>query len=325
MVLAPVGLALGHAVEVGRQALEVGADALLLMPPVHPYLCDAGFRDYVQAITDAVPLPLLTYKRGPVPSDKLLLELAGEGRLVGVKYAVNELDGFARFAAAAGGRLGLYCGTAERYAPFFMLAGAAGYTSGSGCLAPRLTLALHAALAAGNTREAVRLLQIIRPLEDARGRDGDSYNISLVKFWLEECGHPFGPPRPPGAASPTRRRPSSVACSNLSSRGGRPGPDLTGGADPGVSDGGRPAGIAGVAPPPSGVAATDSPATPTASKQCRTPGDAVPVADGLAGSGVAAPRSGRVECRAPERRDGRRGWHGGRRCYGRHSTQSPTG
>ena len=28
-------------------------------------------------------------------------------------------------------------------------------------------------------------------------RNGDSYNVSLVKFWLEECGHPFGPPRPP--------------------------------------------------------------------------------------------------------------------------------
>jgi 4-hydroxy-tetrahydrodipicolinate synthase len=197
VVLAPVGLAIGHATEVGRRSLEAGADALLLMPPVHPYLSDAGFRDYLRAVADAVPLPLLTYKRGPVPSDRLLLELADEGRLVGVKYAVNEVDAFARLAASAGGRFGLYCGTAERYAPFFMLAGATGYTSGSGCVVPRLTLALHAALAAGDRREAMRLLQILRPLEDARARDGDSYNVSLVKFWLEECGHPFGPPRPP--------------------------------------------------------------------------------------------------------------------------------
>jgi 4-hydroxy-tetrahydrodipicolinate synthase len=196
-VLAPVGMALAHAVEVGRGALEAGADALLVMPPVHPYLCDAGFGDYLRAIADAVALPVLTYKRGPVPSDKLLLQLADEGRLVGVKYAVNDVDAFAKLASTAAGRLGLYCGTAERFAPFFMLAGAAGYTSGSGCVAPRLTLALHAALAANDSREARRLLQLIRPLEDARARDGDSYNITLVKFWLEECGHPFGPPRPP--------------------------------------------------------------------------------------------------------------------------------
>ena len=159
MVIAPVGLGIGHAIEVGRRALDAGADALLLMPPVHPYLCDAGFRDYLRAIADAVPLPLLTYKRGPVPGDRLLLELADEGQLVGVKYAVNDLDGFARFAAAARGKLGLYCGTAERFAPFFMLAGAAGYTSGAGCLAPRLTLALHAALAGGDHPGAMRLLR----------------------------------------------------------------------------------------------------------------------------------------------------------------------
>jgi 4-hydroxy-tetrahydrodipicolinate synthase len=78
-----------------------------------------------------------------------------------------------------------------------MLAGAAGYTSGSGCVVPRLTLALHAALARGDARETMRLLQVIRPLEDARARDGDSYNITLVKFWLEECGHAFGSARLP--------------------------------------------------------------------------------------------------------------------------------
>jgi len=197
VVIAPVGLGLGHAVEVARDAAEAGADALLVMPPVHPYLCDAGFRDYFRAIADATPLPLLTYKRGPVPSDRLLLELAGEGRLAGVKYAVNDVDAFAQLAAAAGGRLGLYCGTAERFAPFFMLAGATGYTSGAGCLAPRLTLALHAALRAGDYAAGMRLVRAIRPVEDARARDGDSYNISLVKCGLEAAGHPFGPPRPP--------------------------------------------------------------------------------------------------------------------------------
>lgn len=196
-VLAPVGLGLGHAIEVGRLAAEAGADALLLMPPVHPYLADVGFRDYFLAIAEAVPLPLLTYKRGPVPSDKLLLELANSGKLVGVKYAVNELDGFARLAAAAGGTVGLYCGTAERYAPYFMLAGATGYTSGAGCLAPRLTLALHAALAKGDYPTAMKHLAAIRPIEDERAKEGDSFNITLVKYGLELLGRPFGPPRPP--------------------------------------------------------------------------------------------------------------------------------
>jgi 4-hydroxy-tetrahydrodipicolinate synthase len=197
VVLAPVGLGVAHAVEIGWQAAEAGADALLLMPPVHPSLSDAGFRDYFEAIAAAVPLPFLTYKKGPVPSDALLTRLAAEGRLVGVKYAVNDLDAFACFADRVRNRLGLYCGTAERYAPFFMLAGATGYTSGAGNLCPRLSLAMHAALMERRYDEAMRLLSILRPVEDYRARDGDSYSISALKYALQVCGWDFGPVRPP--------------------------------------------------------------------------------------------------------------------------------
>ncbi len=197
VVMAPVGFSVAHAVEIGRQADAAGADALLLMPPIHPYLSDAGFRDYFQAIADAVPLTLLAYKKGPVPSDALLAELGATGRLIGIKYAVNDLDAFTLFADSQRGKLGLFCGTAERFAPFFMLAGATGYTSGSGNLCPRLTLALHAALAAGEYEEGMRLLRILRPIEDYRAREGDSFNISAVKFGLQVCGWEFGPVRPP--------------------------------------------------------------------------------------------------------------------------------
>ncbi|MGE0607013.1 MAG: dihydrodipicolinate synthase family protein [Pirellulales bacterium] len=196
-VVAPIGFGLGHALSVGRGAVEAGADALLLMPPIHPYLCDAGLRDYFQAITGELPLPVLAYKKGPHPSDELLLELAREGKLAGVKYANNDLDAVGRFAAALDPQCGLYCGTAERFAPYFALAGATGYTSGAGNLCPRLTLSMHAALAAGDWREAMRLLAVIRPIEDFRARAGDSYNISMLKYALTLTGRDFGPPRPP--------------------------------------------------------------------------------------------------------------------------------
>lgn len=197
VVVAPIGFGVAHAVQIGRRTGDIGADALLLMPPIHPYLSDAGFRDYFQAIASAVPLPLLAYKKGPVPSDNLLTELAKGGRLVGVKYAVNDLDAFTQFAAANQGRLGLYCGTAERFAPFFTLAGATGYTSGLGNIVPRLTLALSAALKAGRFTEAMRLLKIVRPIEDFRALAGDSYNISAIKAGMQIAGWNFGPVRPP--------------------------------------------------------------------------------------------------------------------------------
>ncbi len=196
-VVTPVGLSLDHALTIGRAAEKAEADALLVMPPVHPYLSDAGFADCLRALAAEVPLPLLAYKKGAVPSDKLLGELGEAGVLVGVKYSVNDLDAFARFADHYGGKLGLYCGTAERYAPFFMLAGAKGYTTGAGNLCPRLSLAMFHALSSGDTAEAMRLLRLIRPIEDYRAHDGDSYNISMLKYGMTLLGRDFGLPRPP--------------------------------------------------------------------------------------------------------------------------------
>lgn len=199
VVMAPLGFSIADAVAIGQGALDAGADCLLLMPPIHPYLSDSGFREYFLAIADRLGTPLLTYKRGPVPSDKLLLELGRQGKLRGVKYAVNDADAFARFALAAREvpGLGLYCGTAERWAPYFMLAGATGYTSGLGCLTPRLTLELHRLLAAGEWGAAMRWLEPLRPIEDYRARDADSFNISAIKFAVSQQGLDCGPCRPP--------------------------------------------------------------------------------------------------------------------------------
>ena len=197
VVLAPVGFSLRESLDIGHGAVEAGADALLIMPPVHSYLADVGFRDYFEKLAAELSLPFLAYKRGTVPSDKLLLELAAGGRLIGVKYAVNEMDAFTRFALAAPASLGIYCGTAERYAPFFMLAGAAGFTSGAGNVCPRLSLKLHEHLRQGRYAEAMQTMKIIRPIEDYRAREADSFNITLLKYALEQRGYDFGPPRSP--------------------------------------------------------------------------------------------------------------------------------
>src|SRR5690606_7255231 len=120
-----------------------------------------------------LPRPFLVYKKGAFPSDELLIELGASDQFIGVKYAVNDLDAFTRFASKVGGRFGLYCGTAERFAPFFHLAGATGYTSGAGNLCPRLTLTMHQALGEQRYQDAMRVLSLLRPIEDGRARAAD--------------------------------------------------------------------------------------------------------------------------------------------------------
>ena len=205
-VFAPVGLQVGHAIEIGERSIKAGAAGIMFMPFVHPYLSDAGARDYYRAVIDVVQAPTLIYRKGPIPTDSLLLELADDPYVVGVKYAVNEMHGFRTTVLADGGRIEWLCGSAERFAPYYMLAGATGYTTGAGNLAPHLTLAMHAALAAGEYSEGLRLQQMLLPIEDYRARAGDSYNVSMLKHAMTLVGEDFGPPRPPQRQLTDRER-----------------------------------------------------------------------------------------------------------------------
>ena len=196
-IFAPVGLQVGYAVEVGRRSIESGATGIMFMPLAHPYLSDDGAGDYYRTIIDAVQAPTLIYKKADIPSDGLLLDLAGNPHVVGVKYAQNNMHAFRKVVLADGGRIEWLCGSAERFAPFYMLASAGGYTTGAGNLCPHITLAMHAAFAAEEYQEGLRLQQILLPIEDYRARAGDSYNISMLKYAMTLIGKDFGLPRPP--------------------------------------------------------------------------------------------------------------------------------
>lgn len=197
VIVAPVGLQPQYAADVGLRSLEAGADAVLVMPLSFPYLSDEGARDYYLALMDRLQCPMFIYKKDPLPSDDLLLELADQPHLMGIKYAVNDINVFNTVVESDGGRIDWFCGSAERYAPFFMLAGAKGYTSGVGNVCPRLTLAMHAALVAGDWQEAMRLQRILLPVEHYRARAGNSYNVSMLKYAMHHVGLDFGKPRAP--------------------------------------------------------------------------------------------------------------------------------
>jgi 4-hydroxy-tetrahydrodipicolinate synthase len=197
IIVAPTGYHAEHAIQLVKQAHEAGANAGLVMPLSFPYLSDAGARDHLVRIFDSSPLPMMVYKKADLPSDDLLLELAEHPNLVGVKYAVNNMDLFTRVIQADNGRIDWFCGTAERFAPFYALAGAPGYTSGAGNICPRLTLAMHAAMSRGDWQQALQLQKTILPIEHYRAREGDSYNVSMLKHGIRQTGVDFGAPRPP--------------------------------------------------------------------------------------------------------------------------------
>ncbi|MGH7128464.1 MAG: dihydrodipicolinate synthase family protein, partial [Planctomycetaceae bacterium] len=202
LVFAPVGLQVGHAIDVGVRSVDAGADGIMFMPFSHPYLSEEGARDYYRAVIESVQAPALIYKKSGTPSNELLLEMADDPRVVGVKYAWNEMHEFRKAVLAdsrrpASRQIEWLCGSAERFAPYYMLAGSPGYTTGAGNVCPHLTLAMHAAFTAGEYGEGMRLQEIILPIEDYRARKADSYNIGMLKHAMTVLGQDFGPPRPP--------------------------------------------------------------------------------------------------------------------------------
>ena len=197
VVTVPIGQRLDGAIELGNRAAAAGACTALVMPLSFPYLANEGARDYYLRILDELDVPVMIYKKAAIPSDDLLLELAEHANLIGVKYAENDMEAFNHVVARDGGRIDWFCGSAERYAPFFALAGAPGYTSGAGIICPRVTLAMHRAMVDNDWPRAMELQRILLPIERFRGRDNNSFNVTFLKYAVRQLGLDFGEPRPP--------------------------------------------------------------------------------------------------------------------------------
>ncbi len=197
LIFAPIGYQVGIASQTAVDSMKAGATGIMFMPFSHPYMSDHGAEEYYLSVMDAADCPTLYYKKSEIPSDDLLLKLASDERSIGVKYSVNQMHQFRTTVAADQHGMEWICGSAERFAPYYMLAGSGGFTSGAGNICPYLSLAMHAAFAAGDYAEGMRIQSLILPIEDYRARAGDSFNISMLKYAIKLKGADFGPPRPP--------------------------------------------------------------------------------------------------------------------------------
>jgi 4-hydroxy-tetrahydrodipicolinate synthase len=196
VVFTGVGGALPTALAVTAEALAAGADGVMVHHPAHTHVSERGLGEYYRRISAAAGGRVLAYKRTHRLSDALVLTLARERVIQGVKYAVNDLPAFGR-AQAAEPEFDWICGTAELWAPFFHLLGARGYTSGLVNAAPRLAVSLDAALREGDIARAMELRELAREFEELRAEDEAAKNVPAVRSAMALAGFPSGPPRPP--------------------------------------------------------------------------------------------------------------------------------
>ncbi|UCE09258.1 MAG: dihydrodipicolinate synthase family protein [Candidatus Thorarchaeota archaeon] len=196
-VVAGIGHSLKTAIGQLHKTMNLGAHAVMVMYPQHVFVSEEGALDYYRRILDeAKDIGVVLYKKGPHLSDDVLLKLTGDP-LVAVKYAFGRIADFARSVQRVGKRFVWSCGTAERFTPFFWLAGATAFTSGLGNFAPSISLRMLDALLSSDYKEAMKIQQMITPLEYLReGRD-KANNVPVVKVVMDHLGLVGGGCRPP--------------------------------------------------------------------------------------------------------------------------------
>jgi 4-hydroxy-tetrahydrodipicolinate synthase len=199
MVVMPgVGSSLGTAIDQMKHAESAGADMVMVMYPQHVFRSEEGLLRYYRDILDAAEgIGVVLYKKGPLLTDAILSRLAGHRHLVGAKYAFGRIVDFARAVQVVGDQVVWSCGTAERFTPFFWLAGARGFTTGLGNFAPKVSLMMFEALKSGDYSEAMRIQHMISELEFLREGREMANNVPVVKAALDHVGLRGGPCRPP--------------------------------------------------------------------------------------------------------------------------------
>ncbi|WP_370207752.1 dihydrodipicolinate synthase family protein [Pararhodobacter marinus] len=199
-LLAGVGRGLRDAQRLAKASAEAGATALMIHQPPDPFVSPRGILDYLNAVSDASGgLPMMLYLRNDAIGTGNIAALCALPTVKGVKWATPNPMKLAEAKAACDPAIVWVGGLAEVWAPSFYAVGARGFTSGLINVWPERSLAIHAALEAGDYTRANALIAEMRVFEDIRAEEMGGTNVTGVKSALIAQGYDCGPTRAPSA------------------------------------------------------------------------------------------------------------------------------
>ncbi len=182
----------------GRRAIDAGADALLCLPPRFYAVSQQIVAGYYRSLAKDLDLPLLAYhiphlSKVDLPAD-LLIGLAQEGVVQGIKDSAGDLDLQARLRREAGPEFAILDGKTTVLADS-LAQGADGAILAVADAVPEVVGELLALHEAGNVAAAGAIQERLRPLAECFG---PRYGVPGIKAALDLRGWPGGgPPRPP--------------------------------------------------------------------------------------------------------------------------------
>lgn len=199
-LLVGVGRSVGDACRLARAAAAAGATGLMVHQPPDPFAAPRGVVDYVRRVADAGGgLPLMLYLRNDAIGTAAIADLCATPGVVGVKWATPNPMSLAEAIAACDTSVIWVGGLAETWAPALYAVGARGFTSGLINIWPEHSMAIHAALEAGDYADARALIARMAAFEKVRAAELNGTNVTGVKAALIATGIDCGPTRPPAA------------------------------------------------------------------------------------------------------------------------------
>ncbi|MGP4030076.1 dihydrodipicolinate synthase family protein [Actinomadura sp. 3N407] len=198
-VIAGTGaLSTADAVELGAHAAEVGATALMVVPPFYDAPDLPQVRAYLKAVHDASGLPIVYYNIPAATGVNLTAgQIAELGDVEGVRY-LKDTSGDAvalgELLQAHSGRITAFNGW-DTLTFFGLVSGATGAVWGATNVIPELSMRLWDAVAVrGDLAEGRRLWEKIWPI--CSFLEAHNY-AAAVKTGMELTGYPAGPVREP--------------------------------------------------------------------------------------------------------------------------------
>ena len=199
-LLGGVGRSINDACALARASRKAGASCLMVHQPPDPFVSPRGVVAYVQRIAEAGDgLPLMLYLRNDGIGLDAIEKLCRVEGVAGVKWAAPTPLRLAEAIRRGDPSIVWVGGLAETWAPPLCAVGARGFTSGLINVWPAHSVAIHAALEAGDYPRANQLIGVMSRFEEIRAEEQNGTNVTAVKAALQLMGEDCGPTRPPSA------------------------------------------------------------------------------------------------------------------------------
>jgi len=206
-LLGGVGRSIRDACALARASKQACASALMVHQPPDPFVSPRGVVAYVQRIAEAGQgLPLMLYLRNDGIGLDTIEKLCNVPGVAGVKWACPTPLRLAEAIRRGDPGIVWVGGLAETWAPPLCAVGARGFTSGLINVWPEHSVAIHAALEAGDYLRANKLIDAMNVFEEIRAEEQNGTNVTAVKAALQLMGQDCGPTRPPSAWPLTDRQ-----------------------------------------------------------------------------------------------------------------------